>query len=52
MKIWSADDGKLEQTLEESQAPLLTVSFSPSGEFVAASSEQTVLVWQRRFSSQ
>jgi WD40 repeat protein len=47
VRIWSAEDGKLVQTLEESQEPLLTVAFSPNAEFVAASSEHTVLVWQR-----
>ncbi|PYV06497.1 MAG: hypothetical protein DMG26_03015, partial [Acidobacteria bacterium] len=36
-----------EQTLSESQAPVITVAFSPNGEYVAASAENTVLVWKR-----
>ncbi len=43
-----AEDGKLEQTLAEGQAPLLTVAFSPNDNYVAASTDQTVLVWQRQ----
>jgi WD domain, G-beta repeat len=48
LRIWSAEDGRLVQTLEESKEPLLTAAFSPDGNDVAATSEQTVLVWQRR----
>jgi WD40 repeat protein len=47
VRVWSAGDGKLLQSLQESPVPLLTVSFSPHGDYVAASSEHTVLVWQR-----
>jgi WD40 repeat protein len=45
--IWSAGEGKLEQLLSESKAPLLTVAFSPNGENIAASSDQSVFVWRR-----
>ncbi len=47
VRIWSVDEGKLDQTLEESQAPVLTVAFSPNDKLLAASTEQTVFVWQR-----
>ena len=47
VRIWSVEHGKLIAALKESQAPVLSVSFSPSGEFVAASTEQTVLAWER-----
>lgn len=52
VRVWSAEDGKSEQTLEESQAPVLTVAFSPNGEYLSASTEQTVMVWQRTAGSQ
>jgi WD40 repeat protein len=52
VRIWSSQDGSLAQTLEESREPIRTVAFSPNGEYVAASSEQVVLVWQRTFSGQ
>jgi WD40 repeat protein len=47
VRIWAAEEGKLEQTLEESQEPLLTVAFSPNAGYITASSEKTVLIWQR-----
>jgi WD40 repeat protein len=46
-RVWSVEDGKLQETLEESKDPLLTVSFSPNGECIAASSEKAVLIWKR-----
>jgi hypothetical protein len=42
------EDGKLVQTLEEAQAPVLTVAFSPSGGYLAATTEDTVLFWERK----
>jgi len=52
VRIWSSGDGSLVQTLEESREPLRTVTFSPNGEYVAASADQVVLVWQRTVSGQ
>jgi WD40 domain-containing protein len=48
VRVWSAEDGKLLQTLEEAREPVLSVAFSPDGRFIAASTEKTVLVWQRQ----
>jgi hypothetical protein len=36
------------QTLQESQEPLLDVAFSPDSRFIAASTEELVLTWQRQ----
>jgi WD40 repeat protein len=51
-RVWSVEDGKLQQILEESKEPLLTIAFSPNGEYFAASSEKTVLLWERKASGQ
>ncbi len=48
VRVWSVEDGRLVQTLEESQSPILTLAFSPDGEYLAATSAQTVHVWQRK----
>ena len=48
VRVWSVADGSLEQTLEESNVPLRSVAFAPNGDFLAASGEGLVLVWQRR----
>ena len=48
VRVWSAEDGTLLQTLQESQEPLLDVAFSPDSRFIAASSEKLVLTWQRQ----
>ena len=48
VRVWSADDGTLLQTLQESQEPLLDVAFSPDSRFIAASSEKHVLTWKRQ----
>ena len=47
MRIWSVDDGKLVQTLSESPAPLDTVTFSPDGNYVAATTDNNVLIWKK-----
>jgi WD40 repeat protein len=51
VRVWSTDDGRLLQVLSESEFPLLTTAFSPTGEFLAASAEHIVLVWKRTFGS-
>jgi WD40 repeat protein len=48
VRVWSAEDGTLLQTLQESQEPVLEVAFSPDGRFIAASTENLVLTWQRQ----
>jgi WD40 repeat protein len=48
VRVWSADNGKLLQMLEEPREPVLSVAFSPDGRFIAASTEKTVLIWQRQ----
>ena len=48
VRVWSADNGKLLQTLEEAREPVLSVAFSPNGRSIAASTEKTVLIWQRQ----
>jgi COMPASS component SWD3 len=48
VRVWSAEDGTLLQTLQESQEPLLDVAFSPDSKFIAASSEKHVLTWERQ----
>ena len=47
MRVWSVEDGKLQQTLEEGREPLLTVAFSPNGEYLAAASEKAAFLWKR-----
>ena len=47
VRIWSTADGKGVAELRESQAPVMTAAFSPNGEFVAASTEQSVFIWER-----
>ena len=42
VRVWSAEDGTLLQTLQDSQEPLLDVAFSPDSRFIAASSEKQV----------
>jgi WD40 repeat protein len=48
VRVWSAEDGTLLQTLQESNEPLLAVAFSPDSRFIVASSEKQVLTWQRQ----
>jgi len=48
VRVWSAEDGSLLQTLQESHEPVLDVCFSPDGRFIAASSESVVLTWERQ----
>ena len=48
VRVWSADNGKLLQTLQEPREPVLSVAFSPDGRSIAASTEKTVLIWQRQ----
>ena len=48
VRVWSAEDGTLLQTLQESQQPLLDVAFSPDSRFIAASSDKQVLTWQQQ----
>ncbi len=48
VRVWSGQDGAPVQTLEEAQAPVLSVAFSPLGDSIAASTEKSVLVWQRQ----
>jgi WD40 repeat protein len=47
VRVWSADSGELLQTLTESSAPVLTVAFSPDSRFIAASTQENVLVWKK-----
>ncbi|MGD0695802.1 MAG: WD40 repeat domain-containing protein [Terriglobia bacterium] len=48
VRIWSAQDGKAVAELRESQAPVLSVAFSPNGQYLSATTEKTVLVWERQ----
>jgi WD40 repeat protein len=47
-RVWSVEDGKLQQTLQEGRDPLLTVSFAPNSEAFAASSEKAAGLWKRQ----
>jgi WD40 repeat protein len=47
VRIWSVNDGKAVAELRESDDPVLTVAFSPDDRFVAASTEKSVLMWER-----
>lgn len=47
VRIWSVEDGKAIAELKESNAPVLTVAFSPDDRFIAASTEKSVLMWER-----
>jgi WD40 repeat protein len=48
VRVWSVADGKAAAELRESDAPVLTAAFSPTGEFIAATSEHSVLIWERK----
>jgi COMPASS component SWD3 len=48
VRVWSAEDGTLLQTLQEGQEPMLDVAFSPDSRFIAASADKVVLAWQRQ----
>jgi WD40 repeat protein len=47
VRVWSVDDGKPAAELKESEAPVLTVAFSPNNSFIAATTERSVLIWER-----
>lgn len=47
VRIWSVNDGMAVADLKESDAPVLTVAFSPDDKFIAASTEKSVLMWER-----
>ncbi|HEX5411954.1 MAG TPA: hypothetical protein VFZ27_08840 [Terriglobia bacterium] len=47
VRVWSADDGKAVQTLSESPSPINTVCFSPDASYIAATTDQNVLIWKR-----
>ncbi len=52
VRVWSAEDGQLLETLTQPRSSVRTAAFSPNGEWIAATTNRYVYLWQKTHGGQ